>query len=375
MTGTTNASGAAASAALLRTPLHEVHRREGGKIVDFAGWEMPVQYSGIQAEHQAVRTGIGLFDLSHMGEIEVTGPDAEAFVNRLVTNDVSKLAVGQALYTCMCRPDGKILDDLLVYRFEQKFWLVVNASNRDKDMAWIEGQKSGDVQVRDLSLEIALLAVQGPTSQAFLQPFTRADLDAIPYYHFVEGEVDGIPMVISRTGYTGEDGFELYCPWDKAEQLWTALRKNGEIVPIGLGARDTLRLESGYALYGHEIDEETTPLDAGLGWVVKFGKADFLGKEALQRQKEEGVRKCLVGLEITSRGIPRQGYPVETADGPVGVVTSGTFSPSLARGIALASVETAARSEGTELFVSVRGRREPARLVRPPFVKGSVRRG
>lgn len=365
MTGTTG---------LLRTPLHEVHRREGGKIVDFAGWEMPVQYSGIQAEHQAVRTGVGLFDLSHMGEVEVTGPDAEAFVNRLVTNDVSKLKVGQALYTCMCRPDGKILDDLLVYRFEQKYWLVINASNRDKDVAWIEQQKTGDVQVRDLSLQTALLAVQGPNAQTFLQPFTKTDLDAIAYYHFVEGEVDGIPMVISRTGYTGEDGFELYCPWDKAEQLWTALRKSGEILPIGLGARDTLRLESGYALYGHEIDEETTPLDAGLGWVVKFAKADFLGKEALQRQKEEGVRRCLVGLEITSRGIPRQGYPVETADGPVGVVTSGTFSPSLSRGIALASVETAARSEGTELFVSVRGRREPARIVRPPFVKGSVRR-
>ncbi len=372
MTGTTG---------LLRTPLHEVHRREGGKIVEFAGWEMPVEYTGIRQEHLAVRTGVGLFDLSHMGEIEVRGRGAAAFVNYLVTNDVDRLEPGQCLYSCMCGPDGGILDDLLVYRFPDetagtpRYWLVVNASNREKVVEWMESHIPGDAWMKDLSLSTALLAVQGPQAQAFLQPFTQTDLEQIGYYHLTEGTVAGIPGVISRTGYTGEDGFELYVPWERAEELWNALRASEGIVPIGLGARDTLRLEAGYSLYGHEINELTTPLDAGLGWVVRWSKADFIGKAALARQKEGHVRKAIVGLEMLGRGIPRQGYPVEGPDGAVGVITSGTYSPSLSKGVALASVDIAQRAEGTELSVSVRGRLEPARVVRPPFVRGSVRRG
>jgi len=366
---------------LLRTPLYEVHRREGGKIVEFAGWEMPVEYVGIRQEHVAVRTGVGLFDLSHMGEIEVRGTGATAFVNHLVTNDVGRLEAGQCLYTCMCGPDGGILDDLLVYRFPDeaggtpRYWLVVNASNREAVVEWMESHIPGDAAMKDLSLSTALLAVQGPNAQVFMQTFTGTDLEQLGYYHLLEGEVAGIPAVISRTGYTGEDGFELYVPWDRAEELWNTLRAGGEIVPIGLGARDTLRLEAGYSLYGHEINVLTTPLDAGLGWVVRWSKADFIGKAALARQKEGHVRKAIVGLEMLGRGIPRQGYPVEGPDGPVGMVTSGTFSPSLSKGIALASVDVAHRAEGTELSVSVRGRLEPARVVRPPFVRGSVRRG
>lgn len=369
------------TAGLLRTPLYEVHRREGGRIVEFAGWEMPVEYSGIRQEHQAVRTGTGLFDLSHMGEIEVTGPGAAAYVNHLVTNDVERLEPGQCLYTCMCGPDGGILDDLLVYRFpdmpggDRRFWLVVNASNRLKVVEWMENHLPGDACMKDLSLATALLAVQGPGAQAFLQPGTEANLDELGYYHLLETVVDGIPAVVSRTGYTGEDGFELYVAWEQAEELWTSLRQRGGIVPIGLGARDTLRLEAGYSLYGHEINELTTPLDAGLGWVVRWTKSDFLGKAALSRQKEKGVRKAVVGLQMLGRGIPRQGYAVEGPEGPVGVVTSGTFSPSLSQGIALASVDIGCRAEGTELSVIVRGRSEPARVVRPPFVRGSVRRG
>lgn len=373
MTGTTG---------LLRTPLHEVHRREGAKIVEFAGWEMPVEYAGIKQEHQAVRTGVGLFDLSHMGEIEVKGPGAAAFVNGLITNDVERLEPWQALYTCMCREDGGILDDLLVYRYPDSesggahYGLVVNASNRDKIVAWMESHAAPDAAMTDFSLSTGLLAVQGPGAQALLQPLAGTDLEAIGYYHFTVGTVAGIPdIVISRTGYTGEDGFELYVPWGRAEDLWNALRSREGILPIGLGARDTLRLEAGYSLYGHEIDEQTTPLDAGLGWVVRWAKPDFLGKAALLRQKEAGVRKAVVGLEMQGRGIPRQGYPVQGPEGPVGVVTSGTWSPSLGKGVALASVDVAHRAEGTELQVSVRGRLEPAKVVRPPFVRGSVRRG
>lgn len=366
---------------LLRTPLYEVHRREGGRIVEFAGWEMPVEYSGIRQEHQAVRNGVGLFDLSHMGEIELTGPGATGFVNHLVTNDVGRLEPGQCLYTCMCGPDGGILDDMLVYRFPNqpdggcRYWLVVNASNRLKVVEWMETHLPADVRMKDLSLSTALLAVQGPQAQAFLQPGTEADLEALGYYHLLETVVAGIPAVVSRTGYTGEDGFELYVAWEQAEELWDALRGREGNVPVGLGARDTLRLEAGYSLYGHEINELTTPLDAGLGWVVRWSKEDFIGKAALARQKERGVHKAVVGLEMLGRGIPRQGYPVEGPDGPVGVVTSGTFSPSLSKGIALASVDIASRAEGTELSVMVRGRPEPARVVRPPFVRGSVRRG
>ena len=372
-----------AESELFRTPLYEVHRREGGKIVEFAGWEMPVEYSGIKQEHLAVRSAIGLFELSHMGEIEVVGKEAIYFIDGLVTNDIMRIQVGQCMYTCMCRPTGGIIDDLIVYRFpdlesgEQYFWLVVNASNCAKDFAWVKEHEKEGVKVTDLSMQTALLAVQGPKSQEFLQPLTDADLEILSYYHLTRGNVAGIPAVISRTGYTGEDGFELYVAWDKAEELWNALRQaEGDILPIGLGARDTLRLEAGYSLYGHEISEETLPINSSLGWVTALNAGDFIGKEPNAQQKQAGATEAIVGLVMQSRAIPRQGYVLEDAEGhEVGHITSGTFSPSLSRGVALARVDAAHRSAGTELNVVVRNRREPAVIQRPPFVRGSVRRG
>ncbi|MDO5295651.1 MAG: glycine cleavage system aminomethyltransferase GcvT [bacterium] len=366
---------------LLRTPLYEVHKREGGKIVEFAGWEMPVEYAGIKQEHIAVRQKIGLFDLSHMGEIEVIGPDAIGFVNGLVTNDVMRIRESQCMYTCMCRENGGIIDDLIVYRFpdredgQQYLWMVVNASNCAKDFAWIKAHETEQARVSDLSMQTALLAVQGPDSQKFLQPLTDADLEVLSYYHLTRGQVAGIPAVISRTGYTGEDGFELYVAWQEAEKLWQALREaEGGIEPIGLGARDTLRLEAGYSLYGHEITEETSPVNSTLNWVVSLNTADFIGKAALQAEKEQGIREAIVGLVMQSRAIPRQGYEVEDNEGNVvGHITSGTFSPSLSRGVALARIAKSHSSVGTELKVVVRSRREPALVQKPPFVRGSVR--
>ncbi len=368
---------------LLRTPLYEVHKREGGKIVEFAGWEMPVEYSGIKQEHLAVRKDVGLFDLSHMGEIEIVGKEAIYFIDGLVTNDIMRIQQGQCMYTCMCRPNGGIIDDLIVYRFpdlengNQYFWLVVNASNCAKDFQWVKDHGTPGVTITDLSMKTALLAVQGPNAQNYLQPFTDADLEVLSYYHLTRGDVAGIPAVISRTGYTGEDGFEIYIDWDKAEELWNALRQaEGHILPIGLGARDTLRLEAGYSLYGHEIDEDTLPVNASLGWVSSLNTGDYIGRDALIKEKTEGIKTAIVGLMMQSRAIPRQGYPVEDNEGHVvGKITSGTFSPSLERGIALAMVDTAHRSTGTELKVVVRNRREPAVIQRPPFWRGSVRRG
>ena len=368
---------------LLRTPLYEVHQREGGKIVEFAGWEMPVEYSGIKQEHLAVRSALGLFDLSHMGEVEVIGKNALGFIDGLVTNDVSRVEEGQCMYTCMCRPQGGIIDDLIVYRFpdledgRQYCWLVVNASNCAKDYAWIKEHETAEVELADLSMKTALLAVQGPKAQEFLQPLCDANLEELRYYHLTRGTVANIPAVISRTGYTGEDGFELYVDWNKGVELWEALRKaEGNILPIGLGARDTLRLEAGYSLYGHEITEETSPINSSLGWVTSLTTGDFIGKEALAEQKAQGIQEAIVGLVMQGRAIPRQGYEIEDGEGNVvGKITSGTFSPSLGKGVAMARVKKAYRAAGTELKVVVRNRREAAVVQKPPFVKGSVRNG
>ncbi|MEW6280602.1 MAG: glycine cleavage system aminomethyltransferase GcvT [Candidatus Eremiobacterota bacterium] len=360
----------------MRTPLYEMHRAEGAKIVDFAGWDMPVEYTGIKHEHTTVRQDAGLFDLSHMGEIEVTGPGAFDWVQSLVTNDLDRCAVGQAQYTTMCNEAGRVLDDMIVYRLEHKLYLVVNASNRPKIVAWMQSRlPAAGVDVQDLSRQTALIAVQGPNAQAKVQPLFSRNLEEIRYYHFVLDESNrlGVPILLSRTGYTGEDGFELYLPWGDAEKAWKAFREAG-VAPIGLGARDTLRLESGYALYGHEIDEATSPLDAGLGWVVKLDKPDFVGKEALVKEKEAGLKRTLVGLVMEGRAIPREGYRVMEPGREVGRITSGTYSPTLSKGIALASVECSCRSEGTLLEVDVRGRGEGARVTRPPFVRGSLRR-
>ena len=366
---------------LLRTPLYEAHQRDGGKIVDFAGWEMPVEYTGIKSEHLAVRSEVGIFDLTHMGEFEITGPDASEFIDGLITNDIHRMVEGQCMYTCMCRDNGMIIDDLLVYRFQDTaegipyYWLVVNAANCAKDYEWVKAHLKGNVQLKNISMETALIAIQGPKAQTVLQPFTSTDLEPLAYYHLTRGDFQGQEVVISRTGYTGEDGFEIYVPWNEAPKIWEALRKEG-CLPIGLGARDTLRLEAGYSLYGHEITENTTPINTSLGWVVRFTDCDFIGKDVLKSQKDQGAQTAIVGLVMRGRAIPRQGHIVEDEQGhEVGVVTSGTFSPSLGRGICLALVKSAYKKEGGELNIRVRpNRHEPALVQRPPFVRGSVRR-
>ncbi|GMU52382.1 MAG: aminomethyltransferase [Candidatus Xenobia bacterium] len=365
------------STATLRTPLCEVHRQEGAKMVDFAGWEMPIEYTGIKQEHLSVRQDAGLFDLSHMGEIEVVGPGALDFIQGLITNDLTRCAAMQCQYSTMCNESGRVLDDLITYRFsDERFILVVNASNREKIVGWMQAHRPAQgVELKDLSMATALIAIQGPHAQEKLQPFCSLDLETIRYYHFHQGEaaVAGKLALVSRTGYTGDDGFEIYCQAGDAEAIWKALRGAG-VPPIGLGARDTLRLESGYSLYGHEIDEQTSPLEAGLGWVVKLDKSGFVGREALVEQKQAGVKRTVVGLLMEGRAIPREGYRVLRDGQDVGRVTSGTYSPSLSKGIALASVESTCRPEGTNLQVDVRGRAENARVVKPPFVAGSVRR-
>lgn len=365
---------------LKRTPLYEEHKRLGAKMVSFAGYEMPVQYpTGIVNEHQAVRKAAGLFDVSHMGEFVVKGGDALGFVQYVTTNDASALEVGQAQYTVMCQEDGGAIDDCLVYRLEDGYMFVVNAANREKDWEWIRkfANRFG-VELTDRSDETALLALQGPAAEAILSRVTDVDLASIGFYRFVEGQVDGHRAIISRTGYTGEDGFELYVSNDAAVPLWRKLLEVGEgngLVPAGLGARDSLRLEMGYILYGNDLDDNHTPLEAGLGWVVKLGKGDFLGREALRRRKEEGLRERLVGFRLLERAFPRHGYEVRFQGEPAGEVTSGILSPSLDQGIGLAYVPVEAANPGTVIEVVIRNRPVPAEVVRPPFyTDGSLRR-
>jgi len=366
--------------ALKRTPLYDEHVAAGAKLVPFAGYEMPVQYpTGIIAEHQAVRAGAGLFDVSHMGEIEIRGPQALDLVQYITTNDASKLIVGQAQYSVICREDGGCIDDCIVYRFDDMYMIVVNASNRDKDRDWmIHHADRFDAEVSDKSDETALIALQGPRAQKILAQLTNAALEDIKYYHFATGDVRGIPAVISRTGYTGEDGFELYIGNDDAARLWRMLMEAGAVdglIPSGLGARDSLRLEMGYALYGNDIDDRHTPLEAGLGWVVKLDNADFLGKAALVKQKETGLRQRLAGFMLKERGFPRHGYEIRYNGEPAGEVTSGTVSPSLEQGVGLAYVPVEAAKPGTALDVMVRDKAVPAEVARAPFYKhGSVRK-
>ena len=362
---------ATTQAALKRTPFHERHVALGAKIVPFAGWEMPVQYPhGISAEHKAVRERCGLFDVSHMGEFIVRGDHAVDFVNYVTTNDVAALTIGQVHYSTILNDRGTIEDDCLVYRFANHLMVVVNASNVAKDYAHIarHAAKFG-VTLDDVSDETGLLALQGPLAARILQPLTRTDLSTIGYYHFSEGEVAGMPMIISRTGYTGEDGFELYHDVRHSTRLWDALMGAGDVTPAGLGARDTLRLEMGMALYGNDIDDTVTPLEANLGWLVKLKKGDFVGKPVLERQKAEGIPKKLVGFTLGDRNIARHGYPVFAGDRPSGLVCSGTMSPTLGIPIGTCYLPTDVAKEGARFEVEIRGKRVPGTVVKPPFYK------
>jgi aminomethyltransferase len=339
-------------------------------MVPFGGWEMPVQYTGIIEEHRATRAAVGIFDVSHMGEFEVEGPGALAAIQVLTTNDAGALDVGQVQYSVLCHPDGGIIDDLIVYRLaSERFMVTVNAGNIDKDWAWVtEHGRSG--RWKNVSGETALVAVQGPRAEGLVARLADGDVASVGYYHFVRGRVAGVPVLISRTGYTGEDGFELYVGAGDAERLWAALLAEGArdgAVPVGLGARDTLRLEMKYALYGNDIDETTNPLEAGLGWVVKPAKGEFIGRPAVERVRSEGPARKLVGLEMTERAVARHGYQVLRDGATIGVITSGSYGPSVDKYIAMAYVAAPHAALGTELEVEVRGQGKAARIVRTPF--------
>ncbi len=358
-------------AGLLTTPFTDFHIRLGAKMVDFAGFYMPVQYTGIVAEHQAVRQNVGLFDLSHMGEFEVTGADALAFLQRTTSNNVAALAVGKIQYSCMPNPKGGIVDDLLVYRLADRYFLVVNASNIKKDFDWLSSQIKGDVKLVNRSDEFGLLAIQGPNAQKVMAELTSHDLDEMGYYTCTVTEVAGIKMLFSRTGYTGEDGFEIYIPNEHGNRLWEAVTKAGakyDMQCIGLGARDTLRLEMKMALYGNDIDDTTSPVEAGLSWIVDFEK-EFIGKETILRHKLEKPTRRLVCLELADKGIPRHGFPIFSGTAQIGEVTSGTFSPSLQKPIALGYVALAHTKQGSTVEIDIRGKRLAATVVAPPFYK------
>ena len=360
-----------------RTPLHDVHVSLGAKMVPFGGYEMPLSYpAGIAAEHRAVRERVGVFDVSHMGEFEVSGPDRNAFVQRVTPNDVGALKPGQAQYSALLTPQGTFVDDCLVYRFEDRVMLVVNAANLATDWDYIVAQKRGaNVRLRDISAETGLLAVQGPGAEALLAPLTRLGVGMVPYYHFVQGAVAGIQCFVSRTGYTGEDGFELYCRAGDLETLWHALVGAGRAEPCGLGARDTLRLEAGYPLYGSDIDDTVTPYEAGLGWIVKLDKGvDFTGLAALKRQKLDGVTRRLVGFKVTEpRLVARHGYDVFLDGTAVDVVRSGTVTPTVNGAIGMTYLPVARAKAGSRFTIDVRGTRAPAEVVPLPFVPRRTR--
>ncbi len=353
-----------------------IHKELGAKIVEFAGFEMPIQYSSIREEHKTVRTSVGVFDVSHMGEFEIQGPDALDLIQKVTINDASKLTEGKVQYSAMCYPDGGIVDDLLVYRLSAGFMLVVNASNLTKDYEWIVSNVANlNVTVADKSDATALLAVQGPRSAEVLQKLTRVKMADIPYYFFVRGTLAGVDMIISRTGYTGELGYELYFPSQEstARRVWNAIFEAGKsfgIKPIGLGARDSLRLEMGYCLYGNDIDKTTNPLEAGLGWITKLNKGSFIGAESLQTVKRDGVKRRLVGFMVDdARAFPRHGYEIRVSDQAIGHVTSGTVSPMLDRGIGLGYVAVSSSGIGSQLQIIVRDKETKGHVVELPFIK------
>lgn len=356
-----------------RTPLFNKHVSLGAKMVPFAGFEMPVQYSGLTEEHFAVREKAGLFDVSHMGQFFIEGPGAKDLLQYVATNNADALKDGKAQYTCLTNENGGIVDDLIVYKIaDEKYFVVVNASNIDKDWNHINNHNTFEAIMTNASDEMSLLAIQGPKATEILQKLTPIQLQDLPYYHFTIGEVAGIQdIIISNTGYTGSGGFEIYFKNEDAEKLWDELMSAGEefgMLPCGLGARDTLRLEKGFCLYGNDLDDNTTPLEAGLGWITKFDK-DFVAKDILEKQKSEGVTKKLAGFEMQEKAIPRNGYPVVDAEGKtIGKVTSGTMSPMKKTGIGLAYLDTDFTKVGTEIFIQIRNKNIPAQVVKPPFV-------
>lgn len=360
---------------LKRTPLFPVYEKYGAKTIDFGGWDLPVQFSSIKEEHEAVRNAAGLFDVSHMGEVTVTGPDALAFVQKITTNDASKLSDNQAQYTIMCYENGGTVDDLLVYKkSDEDYLLVINASNIDKDVAWMQEHVEGDVQVQNISPDVAQIALQGPRSEEVLRKLTDTDLSQIGFFRFLpDVQLAGMTALVSRSGYTGEDGFEIYCSTEDVVSLWDKILEAGKdegVLPCGLGARDTLRFEAKLPLYGQELSKDISPLEAGVGFAVKVDKeADFIGKAALKQQKEQGVSRKLVGIEMIDRGIPRTHYPVYVGEELVGEVTTGTQSPTLKTNVGLALIKSEfAVMEGV-VDVEIRGKRLKAKIVKTPFYK------
>ena len=360
-----------------RTPFYDFHRGAGAKLVEFAGFEMPLRYTGDQREHQCVRERAGLFDISHMGEFRVEGALSGEFLNRMVTNDVAALEVGQALYSPMCRPDGGIVDDLLIYRLKDRWMVVVNASTTPKDFAWLEQHVPAGVTLTDESERTALLAVQGPRAADVLRGQVPGAVLELGYYRFAEASAFGVPALISRTGYTGEDGFELYFDPAHAAAVWQGLIAAGGPVGlelVGLGARDTLRLEVGYMLYGNDIDDTTSPLEAGLGWTVKLGKRDFIGRDVFMKQHEQGLARKLVGFDLEGRRVPRHDMAIASEGRVVGRVTSGTFSPTLQRPIGLGYVESKLAARGTPLQIRAGETELPAKVVARPFYTHGTRK-
>ncbi|PPA71393.1 glycine cleavage system aminomethyltransferase GcvT [Jeotgalibacillus proteolyticus] len=363
------------TASLKKTPLFELYRDYGGKTIDFGGWALPVQFSSIKEEHQAVRTKAGLFDVSHMGEVDVRGKNSLAYLQKMMTNDISKLKDNEALYTAMCYENGGTVDDLLVYRLEENHYLlVINASNIDKDVAWLLDHAIEDVQVTNISPKIAQLAIQGPSAEKILQSLTETDLSQIKFFHFLNDvRINKVSALVSRTGYTGEDGFEIYCQADHAQQVWKELLDAGRedgLVPCGLGARDTLRFEAKLALYGQELSSEITPIEAGIGFAVKPQKETaFIGQEILKDQKQNGAPRKLVGIEMIDRGIPRNGYPVFKGEEEIGFVTTGTQSPTLKKNVGYVLIRKEHAVIGEEVQVEIRGKKVKAEIVKSPFYK------
>jgi aminomethyltransferase len=353
------------------TALHDIHEKLGGRMVEFAGFHMPVQYHSIREEHKRVRETVGVFDVSHMGEVEITGDKALDMVQKITVNDASSLEVNQVQYSAMCYPEGGIVDDLLVYRFADKYLLVVNASNKDKDYEWMIKNKIEGCEIKDISDQITQIAVQGKKAEVTLQKLTDVNLAAIKYYWYTEDKLAGRPMIISRTGYTGEPGFELYFENKYAVEVWNKVFEAGkefDIEPVGLGARDSLRLEKKMCLYGNDIDQTTNPLEAGLGWITKLDKGDFIGHDVLLKVKEEGLKRRLVAFTLNESGFPRHGYKIMKDGGEIGEVTSGTVSPILDKGIGLGYVAKEFSKIGSEIEIAVRNKTLSATIIKPPFV-------